>query len=757
MKKLLLFTLLFMNQFSIYCGGNESYLDQVSEKIRADIGYLQKFFPCENNSENEKAVYGFIRERLNSLYIFYYEQSLDTIRGYHSFASNIIIDFTGKTENTLIIVVPVNNLEDNSFNISMALQLCEVFSKNTPGKNVKIIFTGSDFSNERLNQYLAFYKGNLEYSLPVNGGAQVKTQTGSAVFLQDFFPESEVSLLYINLSNLSGGIEIGSSTKSGQTPLWFLKQVATEMELQGIESFIDVRKNRLFKAGYNTDSQTDLFAGKNIPSVYLTSFDNSNALSPASKSGIGTGKSLEEKLTSFFLSLSSAPAPSETENNYITLPLDNSYFFISEKSFIIVYLCVITFFLLFAAWYSKNLSRYIRKMLKHFWIIPALFLLCFLFLLLATFTTEYIVSLKGDASLWIETPFTVFIIKILTALVLLFSSIFFLRKVRLPLSGSFYSSSAIFMMVINLLMFQFRSITLTYYAVWALVWIILFSFLHNRLLKAACVIISYYLIYDMVLYIFTFPALNLCRIMITDKISGNLLIAAVLMPMIMMILRVLLVQTHIDSARYRILRRSIYAITLFSVISLTLYYYRLDFFENKKQPVFTTNLIDADKRLSSITVTSPVKPGIIEASIKGNSIPIESKGLTHTVSMLDYVSMEPGITMETSFFLDRKNILIKILPEGKPVKVEVSFSAEENQIILDSNYPFTLNKNLDGGEFQIGYNPDFPLTLDILALRETSLWFTIKLIYSEPPFDMTLSGKNMLFSNSVIIKKSIYG
>ena len=65
-----------------------------SENFQKDTVFLEALYPCNNNSSREKAVYFHIRERLDNLSVPFSEQPLDTVRGQHSFASNIIVYYT---------------------------------------------------------------------------------------------------------------------------------------------------------------------------------------------------------------------------------------------------------------------------------------------------------------------------------------------------------------------------------------------------------------------------------------------------------------------------------------------------------------------------------------------------------------------------------------------------------------------------------------------------------------------------------------
>lgn len=710
------------------------------QEIEREREYLQQFYPCSENSDNEKNVYKYVKKELDAISVSWTEQKLDTLRGSHSFTSNIIVDFKGKEDSLLILAVPFNNLEDNSLNISIALQLCRYFalSDTTPEKNIKIIFLGSEFHEDQ-NQ-----------------------QIGTNFFLQDFFPESEAYLLYLNLKS-ENTVEIKNITAAGATPMGLVKLAVEKFKDNNINLFIDSRENFIFRAGFNLKSYTDLYVENNIPSLYITTSDKAEKLFDIAEHETNfrdkkdSNISFPYRIVLSIIDMSTETAPISQEKNYIIVLLRNSYLFLGEKLCAIIYLAFILIFILYAVLNSKKLSGYFKRIIKHIVVIPFMLFLCFIFLFFATLIIESILLLKGTTDIWIETPLTVFSIKILIALLLFFSFLFLIKKIKLPQVGSFYSACAIFLMALNVLLFLFINLTLSLYAIWALFWIILFSFTKNRLLRILFIIISYFLIYDIIRYIFILPAFNLCNILIMGKITGNLLIAAIILPLIMMIMRILFVQAHIQTEKYKLLRIIIFDAILVITLIIVLIYYKTDFYKNKKQPISTTVFIDDDTKTSLFHVSSPAKMQEINAELQGSNYTFNSMTTEETATGSFIKPEAITITKQVSYFLDRKNIILKIKPQGNPEKIEISFLTQDNRIILDSNYPFILNTNLEGGNFHIGYNPAYPLTLDVLVEKETAIWFTVKAIYSVPPFSIELTGKNMDFNNKAIIKKSIYG
>jgi len=725
---------------------------RINSAISADIEYLRNLYPCGNNSRQEKIIYQFIRERLISLSISYIEQPLDTVPGVHSFSSNIVVDFVGTTSNKVIFAFPVNNLKDNSFNIATALKLCEIFSKNTPEKNVKILFLGSEFLPSLLDTNYLLYDQNLVEKITIEAMGE---QLGARTFLQYYFPDQNASLIYINIENYENIVEISNASQAGQAPLWFIRRSAEEMEKNNINFFIDLRKNNFYKLGYNLRSHIDIFMQNNTPSLYVTTTAAYNRTLFSNRRTSLKQEELATKFISFLVSMSNDYPKLDWEVNYLIIPFRNKYFFLKEKYNILIYLAFIAAIILFIMKYSNNFFRYTSKLLKNFGALIWLFLLCFLSLFLATLVTEFILSLKGSPSIWIETPAAVFFIKIISATLFLFFSLFLLQKIRLPYSSNFYSAGAIFLMVINLFIFQFFSITLSFIAMWGLIWTILFSFAKNRWIKTGCLIISYYFIFDTVRYIFMVPAIDLCDILISSKFAGNILIAATLLPCILMILRILHIQTRTELKKYKFIRKIIYAITLLAAITSTTYYYWFDIYRDKKMPVLLVHKIDTNKDTSIITMSSPVRTEDIEISIDNNNYIIKADNLQKIEIMSNNGEDVLEIQKTLSWFLNRKNIVLDIIPKGEPEKIEILFRMAENQLILDSNFQFTLDPDLMGGIFHIGYNPDFPLKLDILTDMDTDIRFDIRLIYRTSPLNMEIRGNNMTFYTYTVVFATI--
>ena len=698
-------------------------------KILEDINKLKNYFPCRENSESEKAVYNFIADRLDSLEINYYTESLDMLPDIHSFSSNIITEFTGSKDTTLILAVPVNNLYDTSFTIAQMLSLAENLKENPPEINCMIIFLGAEYTNS------------------INTGYPV----GSRHFLNSFFPENNTAVIYMDVSADSVTDIIHGSSK-GVTPLWLLQQVIDSLTEAGAGFNINTQENILYQMGYDSPTPADIYLENNIPSISLLS-----------RKGKKEEVNLIEKVSSFSRFLDSAVLKTDIKSDknwdrhYFIIQAGKQRVIISEILFIIIYISIIVILIAFSVISARKVIRYSKKLSRYIWVLFYFFALIFLFLLLSTFAVIFITNIKSSYDIWKETPFYLLILKITIAALLFFLSLFLLKKIKLPVSGSFYSAAAIFIYLINMVIFQFMNINIAIFAIWGLLWTMLFSLFKSRLAKTICMFLSSVFIIYLTAYAFFKPAYNICEQILFDRVSGNILISFVILPYIMMIIRILISKTHIESAKYRALRRTIYSATALLIIFLLNFYLKSNPYNHSNpQPLYFSQTTDLNRKKTNIEISSPYKPGSVSFFTGKNNYNINTDENIYRISEdsdLDLITVKKK---ETSF-LDRKNIVLEIKSTGNPEQYYIDFSTKESPVILDCNYPFTIIKDSRKGKIHIGKNPPSPLIIDMLLPEKTAVWFTIRTVSNEFPFDNRLSSDNKFFIQKFEVIKGTDG
>ena len=698
-------------------------------KILEDITELENYYPCGENSEPEKAVYRFIEQRLDSLEINYYTESLDMLPDIHSFASNIIAEFPGSKDSTIIFAAPVNNLYDSSFTIAQLLSLAEELKKKPPEINCMIIFLGAEYTNG------------------VNTGYPV----GSRHFLNSFFPENDTALIYMDVSPYSD-IDIIHGSRESVTPLWLLQQVMDSLENADEAFNINTQENILYQMGYNTPTPADIYLENNIPSISLLS-----------RKGNSSKINLIERADSFSRFLDSAVLSADIKSDenwdrhYFIIEAGKKRIVISEFSFIIAYILTTVVLIAFSVISAKKVFRYTKKLSRYLWVLFYFFALIFLFLLLSTFAILFITNIKSSYDIWKEAPFYLLILKISIAALLFFLSLFLLKRIKLPVSGSFYSAAAIFIYLINMVLFQFMNINIAIFAVWGLLWTILFSLFKSRIAKTVCMFLSSVFIVYLAVYVFSKPAYNICEQILFDRLTGNILTSFVVLPYMMMIIRLLISKTHIESAKYRALRRTIYSATALLIIFLLNFYLKSNPYNHENpQPLYFSQLTDLNRQTTSIEISSPYKPGRVSFFSGKNEYNINTDENIYRISEdtdLDLISVKKKV----SSFLDRKNLILEIESSGNPEQYYIDFSTKESSVIFDCNYPFTVSKNSREGTIHIGKNPPSPLVIDLLLPENTAMWFTIRTVSEVFPFDNRLASDNKSFVQKFEVVKGTDG
>ena len=222
----------------------------------------------------------------------------------------------------------------------------------------------------------------------------------------------------------------------------------------------------------------------------------------------------------------------------------------------------------------------------------------------------------------------------------------------------------------------------------------------------------------------------------------------------MMMMRILISQTHIESSKYKILRRYIYFIVSIIFIFIINYYIKLNLYPpGKPQPVDFTQKVDLVKKRSLITVKSLDKTGKITFFLEDIKYTINNNCSRTIESAPELLTIEK----EESAFLDRKNLILKIKGEGNPEKFIITLLTKETPVILDCNYPWTIDLKEKKGVIHIGKNPPSPLIIDLLIPSDIPVWVDIKVIYTDIPFDYKLSGENIIFTKIIEVNKGIDG
>ncbi len=684
---------------------------QPAARVLADYAQLQQLYPRPEGSAAERGVLRRAEERLRALGIATRRLDFRESDQSHSFSECLVATVAGERSDTLLLAVPLDHPagasrdRDGSINVALALGLLEAARERRPALSLQVLFLGAEFGD------------GPQYPM------------GSRLFLRDFTPAGPVMAMYLNLRAVPTRLAVRAGGRGLESPFWLIDRTTRALAEAGL--FFRVRGNetQIFRIGL-TDQPTMIepYLNAGYPAVSLE----------GEYEGLPAGG--EEAWVASFLSFLEGfgdrfrtGIPDTWDRHYLFFQVRSFYFPISEQLYVILLIAVLSGTLLYSLVATRRLRRYLRLLGRNFWILPLYFLFIFLLLFLASWALEGVQRLRNSADLWTHLPLPFLAFKLAVPLLLFFALLPALRRLRVPLRGGFYSAAALLWLLADIVVLAAINISFTYYFLWAFACALLFTAASSRIVKLLAFVASPYWILKTVLELFSLPVLRFCHVVLLSKLWGNLLLAAVLLPFILMYIRLHLVLPwfRISSRRTRrILSASLFGAILAGLAGFFLLY--SPYGPGRPQPVTAEYLIDRDSGQTRVELASPdplrdlylLEPGalrVVDTRARSTWRPLPT--------IADLVT--PGLT-EVGF-LDRKNIHLALQPVGSPVRIRLTVSAPEEFVLYDANFPY--QREPDGKRYTllIGVNPPLPLDVQLTLPQARSFEVGLELEYGGPP------------------------
>jgi hypothetical protein len=702
-------------------------------RILEDYGVLSALYPrLEGSAAEEKALL-YISERLQSLNLSFRRLDFSESDQTHSFSSVIEAEITGKLPDTLILAVPINHPPEapaesaGAVNIALALGLLEELARNKPTVSVKILFLGAEYGEEP--------------GYPM----------GSRLFLRDFYPEESVSLIYLNLSSIPSRLYIRAGGRGIASPFWLIDRATAALRSADLFFLVRGNENQLFRFGLKSE--------RTIIEPFLEA--GYPALSFEGVPGPGTPGREEAWVESFltffaiFLDSFARGIPEAWDQHYLIFQAREIYFKIAEQSYLAVLIVVLAGLLAYGLSFSRRLKKYLRTLWRNLWNLPVFALVSFVLLLLSTLALEAVLAIRGMTRLWEEIPLLFLAFKLILPFFILMMIFRYFKQLPFSKNGSFYSASALGFLLLDILVLAVLNISFTYYFLWAFVFALLFSIVRLKWLKALFFLASPYWILKSLFELFTLPKLAFCRIVLLSHLAGNLLLAIVLLPFILMLVRLYMLPPRPRRAG-RLLRYRIAAIffSLFLVCLLTLFMLYDPYDAEHRQPVAAHYTIDLIDSRSSLTLASPAPLGAVTLRDSKGVITIESRARFYTLPLEELPDLlETEVT--STGFLDRKNINLLFSSTVRPYRLTLRLSSADEFVLYDANFP--TQRDPGGREYRIliGSNPPLPLPLQLTLPQNMSFELRIGLEYLQLPHGYELSGADKQFTSHYTFQKRL--
>lgn len=712
---------------------------------------MEARYPFPEGSRGESEVFDIIEENIDGTKAEIDRLDFSDSSEMHSFSQVLRVSVTGRSSDTLAVAIPVSHptgaahSESGAVGIAAAVEAANTFIETQPAVSVDFLFLGAERRGEtvgplgsrRILEQLDVELPEALVYLDVPGAGAWSEYSRVSVLSSGVVSETRTLLPGIPGSfTIERGVprrnEPGLSIVSGAAghvgPEWLADAVRESAGEARVPARIDDSATQLFRIGSSPAGRSFLIEGwldSGVPSVlvvdsesrYDERLDQADRQVGATRDYDGiqrlaAAETLRETITNLPVQFSDG-MPSEWDRHTIALSVGGYRFVLDEPGYLLLLLSVVGITVLYGTIFRKPLARYIRTIRRNFWTIPLLFAAAFIYLGVSGALVEATLELRGVGDLWNYRPVETFSLKVFLA-----SGLFqltYLVAGRLPLTsnGSFYSAAALFLVFVSILVFATINIALSIYFLFGFLGVFLFSITRFRLLKLAWLFLAFIPVFITAWIVFSQQAEGIIRLLIVDW-RGDLLLAAAVLPTLLLIIRMGFLFSHPRKGRGHFL--GAVATTSFFIVAGVLAARLLTF------PVFTPaqpqtvrleEFVGADEasQRTEITSVASLPPVVVGEEI------LEPQAGARSASFDRVEREEPLVTVtevEREAFLGRTRYRLAI-ESSRPLRtIEGAFRAAEPLFLYSLNYPFSPIEDGRRQKVHIGDNPPNPLFLDVV-------------------------------------------
>jgi len=681
--------------------------------IEANHVYFMSLGPKADGTAAERLALDHIAKNLDALNIAYTRKTLDFGDRGHSFSEKIIARIPGSLSGQYALAAPIDG---GAFSAALLLEIASELTINRPKNTVTLLFLGAEKGDTRFHPY------------------------GSRLALGELAQKENAFALYLDSDEIprTWDIEIGSNRVIN--PSWFVEGLIDALSSENIPfslRLIDVLVTRLGLKNSTSLPETWLDAG--IPTISLTGSEIIE-----SKNHAGYTRRLLDALLS--LDYIFEEIPSDWESTYLLISSisNTNSRIVYERAYVVIFLAVSTAFVVVILVWIRSIRLNVKRFARNWWALPLLLAAVFLFLFLSTLLVEGTLLLSDFPKLWEQFPgiFVFFKLSIAAAL----SLVFILVTDGLPLirNPHFYSYAAMGTAAFTFLIFIALDITVAVYSLWTIINLLIFTGTRDSKLKIVFLILS--VIPHIAGLVLLEPYSNIIESLLLSRISGNLVISLLLLPIVLAI-----TSLNYWNSRYFRRHRStlIPAATLtlsLAAISTLFWIIRLSpYGEDNPQPVHLMDDIDLTKAERHIQISSPGPIGLASILVDERLYQLGNSERAERIQIpLGENSL--GVAASTQTFLGRRTILVTVSGEENPRKFEVMLQSDSPFTLHSANFPFEMRPSGTLASIFIGEHPPFPITLQLtvnddalLRLVIDGFWVDIEdfQLINRPDLDIT--------------------
>ena len=689
MKSSLLALLIFL----VASTGSLSQTVSQCKEVSQDIAALRSFHPRLEASPGDAETQSYIMSRLTALGLEAERRTIGAEVDAHSFSAIVETVIQGGSEDTLVVVAPLNHppgaprRADGSSALAAALQLARIYADNPPPLTLRIVFPGADHGDRAL---------------------------GSEALVERLEISKELAVLYLG-SDLSGGsYSLRTASREQIAPRWLVEYLARTLRAKGLRVSLSLARTQAARAG-RAGEETPIarYMARGIPAVALV--DQATGAADASPGDADTTAAAICELTSALADLVETyqtGLPRSWDRHYIFYSSANRLIFLGETGYVLALLIIILGTLLYGLLFRGRLTRYLRTFGRNFFNLPVIFLVIFGVLTLSGVILDRIAVFRDFPSLWTHYPIIFFATKLLLA------ALFYLILHRLLLStalsrnGSYYSASALASLFLGILVLATIDISTTPYFLWAFVFAFFFSVLRPRLLKVLTFLASIYLLGQFTWTVFQLPLELVASSLVSSSSQENLLMAVAVLPFLLMLIRVDFLFRKGPLTGHGGVAITILALFLTAGLAGTGYLtFAWPFDDENPQPVEMIETIDRPEARHTVVFESEAPLGSFDVTFGEELLAVQTDDRRLSVQITDAPELVT-LSLEENRFLNRSRRRLTIDSRIPLSDLEVSLTGDEQLIILDANFPVEEIPAENRLRFRIGPSPPTPLLVD---------------------------------------------
>jgi hypothetical protein len=717
--------LLLAHALRAHAGDARNPWDQ--ERFQSDQSAIEQLAPRLEGTGREAAALAYVRDRLAALGAQVREISYADSPTVHSFSAGLEASVAGTSPGTLLIVVPVDHAvrpsagRDGSAGVALGLAAVAALLARPPALSCRVLFLGAEHGT------------GADYPI------------GSRRYLEGYQPEGPVAVLYLDLRSAPARLRVLGGSNGIVSPQWLVERLTKALRRAGLPFRLRGNESQVLRLGVASDAGTLApFLQAGLPTIGLTDADEASR--PSTPSAATDSGEFLEGMGNLLAGLTDSLGqgiPEEWDRHYLLFQIGGTGITVPERTYIVALAALVAACLLYAVLSGRRGRRYAVAFLEGLWSVPLHLALLALYALAATLAVEGLLAALDFPTLWQQAPLQLLLMKVLVGVSLFVLVTPLVTRAPFPRSDSFYAAAAIVFLVAGLVGTAVYEVSLAYYLAWALVFTLASSAARDRSAKILLFAVAPAWLLRAAIELFWLRELAFVRLVILDRLWGNLFVAAAVAPYYFMALRLRMLLPARRQRRRRLIVVT-FGLACLAAASATAAWvgYLRPYQDGDARPISARATLDYESGVAELELECPI--AIREYSIATPAGSVRTATRARRATAAVELAPDPlAVTTSSSAFLDRRNVSVTLTPSPGsdllPYELGLRLLGSQDFVLYDSTFPFARDPSGREYTIRVGVNPPSPLELQLTLPRGLEFELEITARYLQFPQALVVS------------------